>query len=324
MSLLEQVQTSSTTTVHSLQSLKWRYPLKALSPQAIFPQPREQCEPGQDAPAQQEYAALWQQFLQALQAIPAAHRSQWPLWLDHFDTAWLSFTHAIPSATAFGSKPEVSLYDHSKTTAALAVALWRWHEAQGQTDGAAAQRLKERSDWDEQKFLLIQGDFFGIQDFIFADGSQTRRDAARLLRGRSFQVSRGITSVAFPLLGAQNGGLPADQSLEVMLHYLQHCSIPVEIYEYDPAAPDDVFDAFKAAFLSLPDAAIGQQSGLRADAVRRVREALGYPRLCQLAQLARVPGIGDKTLEKSFAFVSGLADAKLGDASVAQQAGFGF
>ena len=203
LSLLEQVDISAAAKKsHSLKSLQWRYPLKALSPQAIFPQPREKCEPAQDAPAQQEYAALWQQFLQALQAIPAAHRSQWPLWLDHFDTAWLTFTQAIPSATAFGSKPEVSLYDHSKTTAALAVALWRWHAAQGQTDAAAAQRLKERSDWDEQKFLLIQGDFFGIQDFIFADGSQTRRDAARLLRGRSFQVSLFTELAALKVLEA--------------------------------------------------------------------------------------------------------------------------
>ncbi len=202
LSLLEQVQIDGADKTHSLKSLQWRYPLKALSPQSIFPQPREKCEPGQDAPAQQEYAALWHQFLQALQAIPAAHRSQWPLWLDHFDTAWLTFTHAIPSATAFGSKPEVSLYDHSKTTAALAVALWRWHEAHGQTDAAAAQRLRERSDWDEQKFLLVQGDFFGIQDFIFADGSQTRRDAARLLRGRSFQVSLFTELAALKVLDA--------------------------------------------------------------------------------------------------------------------------
>ena len=135
---------------------------------------------------------------------------------------------------------------------------------------------------------------------------------------------RGITSVAFPLLGAQNGGLPADQSLEVMLHYLQHCSIPVEIYEYDPAAPDDVFDAFKAAFLSLPDVAIGQQSGLRADAVRRVREAMGDPRLCQLAQLARVPGIGDKTLEKSFAFITRQTGAVPPEPTTEPQAAFGF
>ena len=202
LSLLEQVQIADTPKTHSLQSLKWRYPLNALSPQAIFAQARDQCEPAQDGPAQQEYAQLWRQFLQALQSIPAAHRSQWPLWLDHFDTAWLTFTHAIPSATAFGSKPEVSLYDHSKTTAALAVALWRWHEAEGKTDAAAIQDLKERKDWDSEKFLLIQGDFFGIQDFIFADGSQTRRDAARLLRGRSFQVSLFTELAALKVLDA--------------------------------------------------------------------------------------------------------------------------
>ena len=136
--------------------------------------------------------------------------------------------------------------------------------------------------------------------------------------------ARGIASVAFPLLGAQNGGLQADESLALMLQYLGQCSIPVEIYEYDPASADDLFDDFKASFLRQSDAAITQQSGLRADAVRRIREALQDPRLCQLGQLAQVPGIGDKTLEKSFAFVSGLADAKRGDASVAQQAGFGF
>ncbi|TVR57855.1 MAG: type III-A CRISPR-associated protein Cas10/Csm1, partial [Candidatus Competibacteraceae bacterium] len=44
-------------------------------------------------------------------------------------------------------------------------------------------------DWNEQKFLLIQGDCFGIQDFIFATGGETQKRAAKLLRGRSFYVS---------------------------------------------------------------------------------------------------------------------------------------
>lgn len=104
-----------------------------------------------------------------------------------------------------------------------------------------------------------------------------------------------------------------------------------EIYIYDPAAPDDVFDDFKSAFLALPDEVIKQHSGLRADGIRRVREALNSPHICQLNQLALAPGIGDRTLEKSFAFVSryrqSLAcapeDGK-GDASAAVQQGFGF
>lgn len=136
--------------------------------------------------------------------------------------------------------------------------------------------------------------------------------------------ARGITSVAFPLLGAQNGGLQADESLALMLHYLGQCSIAVEVYEYDPASADDVFDAFKAVFLSLPDAAICQQSGLRADAVRRIREALQDPRLCQLGQLAQVPGIGDKTLEKSFAFITRQTGAVPPEPATAPQAAFRF
>lgn len=117
-------------------------------------------------------------------------------------------------------------------------------------------------------------------------------------------AERGITSVAFPLLGAQNGGLDKAQSMALMQQYLSQCSIPVEIYEYDPSAADDVFDAFKAAFLKSTDAEIAQQSGLRLHAVQRIRQALEDPHLCQLGQLAQVPGIGDKTLEKSFAFIT--------------------
>ncbi len=120
--------------------------------------------------------------------------------------------------------------------------------------------------------------------------------------------ARGISSVAFPLLGAHNGGLSPDTSRTLMLDYLGQCSIPVEIYEHDPASPDDLFDAFKEAFVQLSNADIAQQSGLRADAVRRIREALNDQQLCQLGQLAQVPGIGDKTLERCFAFITQRAD----------------
>ena len=202
LSLFEQIRLDGKALKITAKDLQWRYPLKALSPTAIFPQKREQCEPSEDGKAQAEYKALWNDFLAALESIPKSHRSNWPLWLDHFDTAWMTFTHAIPAATAFGTKPEVSLYDHSKTTAALATALWRWHEDAGQNNADAAQQLKEREDWGVQKLLLIQGDFFGIQDFIFAEGSQTNKAAAKLLRGRSFQVSLFTELAALKVLDA--------------------------------------------------------------------------------------------------------------------------
>ncbi|MCX8018371.1 MAG: type III-A CRISPR-associated protein Cas10/Csm1, partial [Rhodocyclaceae bacterium] len=140
----------------------------------------------------------------ALDTIPRSHRGQWPLWLDHFDSAWLAFTHAIPSATNRDVVPDVSLYDHSKAVAALAVALWRWHHEHGKVGADATARLAdpERPDWDDPKLLLIQGDFFGIQDFIFANGGATQKHAHKLLRGRSFQVSLLAELAALRLLEA--------------------------------------------------------------------------------------------------------------------------
>jgi CRISPR-associated protein Csm1 len=189
------------------KGLQWRYPLRPLSPASIFPQPANKCEGRDRDAARTEYARLWQWFLDGLKAIPASHRSQWPLWLDHFDSLWMSATHAIPSATAFGVKPDVSLFDHSRTTAALAAALWRWHHETGLEGTAAAAAMRDRTDFDKPKFVLVQGDFFGIQDFIFADGGQTRRGAVRLLRGRSFQVSLFTELAALRILDAL--GLPS-------------------------------------------------------------------------------------------------------------------
>ena len=166
------------------KQLEWRYPLQALSPDNIFPRKETDITPASKDAARREYHALWENLLTGIQEIPKAHLANLPLWLDHFDSLWLSLTHAIPSATALGVKPEVSLYDHCKATAALATALWRWHH---EADRETIADVKDG--WGEEKFLLIQGDFFGIQDFIFAEGGQTQKHAHKLLRGRSFQVS---------------------------------------------------------------------------------------------------------------------------------------
>lgn len=182
--------------------MQWCYPLKSLSPENIFPCKRKTYEPADNATAIGQYATLWEDFKKGLEQIPYSHRQSWPLWLDHFDTAWLTYTQAIPSATAFGVKPDVSLYDHSKATAALAVALWRYHQRHPQDESEAIRKLSDREDWGTQKFLLIQGDFFGIQDFIFAEGSQTNRQAAKLLRGRSFYVSLLMEVAALKVLEA--------------------------------------------------------------------------------------------------------------------------
>lgn len=179
-----------------------RYPLQPLSPLTLFPVPATETETSDQTKARAEYRALWDAFIQALADIPAAHRERLDLWLDHFETLWLTFTHAIPSATAFGAKPEVSLYDHSKAVAALAVALWRYHQEREDDPATVAAAQRTRADWDDAKFLLIQGDLFGIQEFIFASGGETQRRAAKLLRGHSFYVGLLTECAAMRVLDA--------------------------------------------------------------------------------------------------------------------------
>ena len=197
--LFEQIRLDS----KAEQKYDYRYPLKPLSPNSIFPVEANKCEGNDDIAAQKEYNVLWQGFTEALKLMPKSHRANWSLWLDHFETVWGVYTQAIPSATAFNIRPDVSLYDHSRVAAALATALWRYHHERNDTGEAARKLLSDQNQsWQEPKFLLIQGDFFGIQDFIFASGGETNKRAAKLLRGRSFYVSLLSECAALKVLDA--------------------------------------------------------------------------------------------------------------------------
>ena len=193
------------------QKYRYRYRLSPLSPGALIPVAASDYEPTDRSEAQKEYRQLWDGFVARLQQIPEAHRKNLPLWLSHFESLWECYTHAIPSATAFNTRPDVSLYDHSRTTAALAVALWRYHQERKDDAEDAKAKMRDRSDWDERKLLLIQGDFFGIQDFIFATGGETQKRAAKLLRGRSFYVSLLTECAALKTLDSL--GLPATSQI---------------------------------------------------------------------------------------------------------------
>ncbi|MBF4102230.1 hypothetical protein INT80_01785 [Gallibacterium anatis] len=124
---------------------------------------------------------MLQNFVQSLAKIPSSHKENLALWVDHFDTALQCFFSSLPSVYT----AEISQYDHLKTTVAIATALV-----------LSAEQNKAKP------FLLIQGDFFGIQDFIFSGGRETNKRAAKILRGRSFQVSLFTELAALKVLEA--------------------------------------------------------------------------------------------------------------------------
>ena len=117
---------------------------------------------------------------------------------------------------------------------------------------------------------------------------------------------KGIESIAFPVLGASNGGLDEDESLSVMLSYLEQCDVPVEIYRYDPAAIDDLFREFRQQLMRNQDKTfLAKSMGVRVDRLNSILNILNQPdnSIKSLSQLATVPGIGSKTLEKCFRYV---------------------
>ena len=156
----------------------WEYPLKPLSAQSIFPQKRQLRDRKQ---AKKEYEELCSSFIGDLKKL--CHREHIELWARHFDSLYKIYASHIPSARVGNIIPDVSLYDHSRTTASLAAALYLYHKDTGSLEEKA---IKDRG---SPKFLLISGDFYGIQKFIFRAGGEERHHRAKLLRGRSFQVS---------------------------------------------------------------------------------------------------------------------------------------
>jgi O-acetyl-ADP-ribose deacetylase (regulator of RNase III) len=114
---------------------------------------------------------------------------------------------------------------------------------------------------------------------------------------------KGITSIAFPLLGAHNGGLNTDEVKLLMDNFLNRCSIDIEIYDYDPNAQDDLFATFKAKWLSLDEKIIKVETGIQPQYARKISEIIQNGETNSMIALANYAGIGEKTLEKAFNYV---------------------
>ena len=115
--------------------------------------------------------------------------------------------------------------------------------------------------------------------------------------------AKGISSVAFPVLGGLNGGLDPEEVVSLMCSKLANSEIPLEIYHYKADAADDLFERFKYLLKSKTAEKIAELSGLRIDYVRRINAAIDNSTICQLNQLVGVNGIGAKTLEKVFSLL---------------------
>lgn len=117
------------------------------------------------------YRELWDKFKKELDLVNKPTSLA-----NYFNTLyWLfeKYTWCIPSAT--NAYPDISLFDHLKTTSSIASCFWLRRQ----------ENISAKPD-----FILYAGDISGIQDYIFRiSRSQGVGGISKRLRGRSFYIA---------------------------------------------------------------------------------------------------------------------------------------
>lgn len=109
-----------------------------------------------------------------------------------------------------------------------------------------------------------------------------------------------ITSVAFPLLGTENGKLDKEVALDVMKTYLHQCNIYTEIYLYRANCSDRRFEKIKQELERMNSQQIAKLTGLSTNISKTIKEAMQESSIKTATDLLNTKGIGHTSVEKIF------------------------
>lgn len=125
----------------------------------------QDCFPKKRFEAEADYLSLWNAFIGEFKFIQA---NTYKAFAETLLNLLQKYTSCVPASTI--NFPDVSLYDHLKTTAALSVCLYDYEKGEKAGD---------------EPFLLVGADFSGIQPYIYQIVSKY---AGKNLKGRSFYL----------------------------------------------------------------------------------------------------------------------------------------
>ena len=169
------------------------YPLKALtlSKEVLFPKAYDTNSKYED------YKKLWKDFYQ--EYIGLINKS------EGFDAFYLSlltllkkYTWCIPSATNL-LPSNVSLFEHLKSTAAIALSLYDYCIEHNETLRIIGKNIDNQPK--DDPLLMVCVDVSGIQKFIY---DIANKKAAASLKGRSFYIEILIQSAIDEIIGHKN------------------------------------------------------------------------------------------------------------------------
>ena len=129
----------------------------------------------------------------------------------------------------------------------------------------------------------------------------------------------GITSVAFPWMGAMNGGLPLEDIKSIMRKYLSNLEdISVEVYDFDPDTPCALFNTLKELLAndSYSIEELQDLSGIKGRYWLKIIDAVKDPKTKSINNLCHyvVDGkriIGKTNIERLFVFLTEVKEGRI-------------
>lgn len=147
---------------------------------------------GQAKGPAKKYQQLFDQFENALSKLNT--KNGFTFYLENIVTILERFTWAIPSSS-YKTLSDISLFDHSLSTAGIAQALFLYHKETG--------TIPSYKDNDE-KCILLSGDISGIQKYIFGISHSSGRGVSKIFRARSFYIQAIVQSVVLEIQNQLN------------------------------------------------------------------------------------------------------------------------
>jgi len=149
------------------------------SPEKLTPLTREE--------ASEEYSTLWKKFEKDFSRMGEFTLTN--NYLNALSSLMELYFWCIP-ASSYKNIPDISLYDHCRLASGIASSIYRYHQENND------EVLNQDYINNKNVFLLIQGNFSGIQKFIFDFQGESHKYAAKILRAKSFYVSMATETAA--------------------------------------------------------------------------------------------------------------------------------
>ncbi|MEG8945792.1 type III-A CRISPR-associated protein Cas10/Csm1 [Rosettibacter firmus] len=135
---------------------------------------------------EEKYANWWKKFEKEINNVNK----------DEFETLYYvlkKYLWCVPSSS-YKTRSDVSLFEHSKITAAIAISMFRFMI---ENFGQDITKFNDFGNRDEYRYQLVLADITGIQNYIYNVG---HKGAAKALKGRSFYLNQMLENIAYYFL----------------------------------------------------------------------------------------------------------------------------